>query len=414
MPSPKSGRAAALDIVSCAAVMVSERSKRSCFTVSRGAAGERLGAVTMPPALILLGKDPAAGAVGVALAAAALPPDCSAFIFSSAPLSAASSGLRGNRQSWSVVVGFKEAKGLDVDMAAMSNRRGESSLAFVSVCLSVRPRLTCNVGVVRRYVVKEKESEREEGPTSQKKLGEGVGLVPAEEKDSWLVLGQLPHVRLRGRADTGGAGSDSRPMLLGSGSGSGSDSCRLKPLIRRWGVWSVPSGPIWMSSVHSGSYMRTCTTCTTPSSLVTAAAVTQVKQPGLFSACPLTRASQTESGNKIVGEVVRDTIQETEGRESNCAKRLLVDRKGAVSTRNTWPLQTEYPSSPIESRLLDCCYYTLQKTNTYLGVWFLLLPRYLVCSMEDGDVDAPAALHCAPCCCCCVPRMYARFRCETS
>lgn len=55
-----------------------------------------------------------------------LPSDGSEFI-ASAPPSASSSGLRGNRQSCAVMVGSEEAKGLDMEMVAMSYERVESS-----------------------------------------------------------------------------------------------------------------------------------------------------------------------------------------------------------------------------------------------------------------------------------------------
>lgn len=58
-----------------------------------------------------------------------LPSDCSNFMVSEAPLSASSSGLRGNRQSCAVMVGSEEAKGLDMDMVAIPYERVEASLS---------------------------------------------------------------------------------------------------------------------------------------------------------------------------------------------------------------------------------------------------------------------------------------------
>lgn len=175
---------------------------------------------------------------------------------------------------------------------------------------------------MRLHVVEEKESEREEGPAF-KKIGGSVGLVSAEGKGLLARAGQLPHVRLGGRA---GAGAGS-----GSGFGGGGLVCALGPYVfSALGlVYLVPALLAPPPPVQS--------------SLVTAA-VTQVKQPGLFSACPLTRASQTESGNKIVGELVRARFRRPRERIEWCKKKkprkrkkktLHINEQGAVS-RNTW------------------------------------------------------------------------------
>lgn len=132
-----------------------------------------------------------------------------------------------------------------------------------------------------------------------KKLGEVLDLYRLREKDSWLVLVNFPTF--------GWVGGRAQVLAQAQALGGGL-VCALGPYVfSALGlVYLVPALLAPPPPVQS--------------SLVTAA-VTQVKQPGLFSACPLTRASQTESGNKIVGELVRARFRRPRERIEWCKKK---------------------------------------------------------------------------------------------
>lgn len=129
-PSLKPCSASTSDKRRCATLIVSERSKRSCFTVLRPV-------LSLAPLLLFLLREMmlllllllfllwlSGDAVAVRwLLLTVLASDCSNLMVS-APLSASLSqlGLRGKRQSWAVIVGSEEARGLDMDTAAMTGK----------------------------------------------------------------------------------------------------------------------------------------------------------------------------------------------------------------------------------------------------------------------------------------------------